>query len=95
MGGHSISARLSSSWAKFLELEPHHSRLTNYSKMLKTTAEEKVVVPELGLDEKTSSDGDSQVIEWDEKDEARIRRRMDLRIVPTVFALYLMCFIDR
>jgi hypothetical protein len=57
--------------------------------------QEKVVVPEPGIDEKASSDDDSQSREWDEKDEARIRQRMDWRIVPTVFALYLMCFIDR
>ncbi len=33
--------------------------------------------------------------EWTEEDEKRIKRRMDWRIVPTVFALYLLCFIDR
>jgi len=34
-------------------------------------------------------------IEWTSEDEKRIRQRMDWRIVPTVLALYLMCFIDR
>jgi hypothetical protein len=34
-------------------------------------------------------------LEWTEEDEKRIKRRMDLRIVPAVFILYLLCFIDR
>ena len=34
-------------------------------------------------------------MEWDAADEKRIRRRMDVRIVPAVFVLYLLCFIDR
>jgi hypothetical protein len=55
--------------------------------------QEKVVLPDIA--EKASSDDDSQSMEWDESDEKRIRMRMDWRIVPTVFALYLMCFIDR
>jgi hypothetical protein len=33
-------------------------------------------------------------LEWTEQDERRIQRRMDLRIVPAVFLLYLLCFID-
>jgi len=33
--------------------------------------------------------------EWTLEDEKRIRNRMDWRIVPTVFVLYLLCFIDR
>jgi len=33
--------------------------------------------------------------DWTPEDERRIRQRMDWRIVPTVLALYLMCFIDR
>jgi hypothetical protein len=57
--------------------------------------QEKAVLSEPGVAEKVSSDDDSQSMEWNEKDEKRIRRRMDLRIIPTVFALYLMCFIDR
>jgi hypothetical protein len=55
--------------------------------------QEKVVLPD--ITEKASSDDDSQSMEWDKTDEDRIRSRMDWRIVPTVFALYLMCFIDR
>ena len=39
-----------------------------------------------------SADGDLQ---WTKHDESRIRRRMDARIVPTVFVLYLLCFVDR
>lgn len=44
---------------------------------------------------KVDSDGDSESREWNEEDERRIRQRMDWRIIPTVFILYLMCFIDR
>lgn len=33
--------------------------------------------------------------EWSAADEKRIRRRMDLRIMPPVFVLYLATFIDR
>ena len=44
--------------------------------------------------EEVSSVEDTQM-EWTPADERRIRRRMDLRIVPTVLALYLLCFIDR
>jgi hypothetical protein len=45
--------------------------------------------------EKVSSSEEDAPIEWTDEDEKRIRRRMDVRIVPTVFALYLLCFIDR
>lgn len=34
-------------------------------------------------------------LEWTEEDERRIKWQMDLRIVPAVFVLYLLCFIDR
>ncbi|CAG8955359.1 hypothetical protein HYFRA_00011343 [Hymenoscyphus fraxineus] len=44
---------------------------------------------------KVESDEDSLSREWTDEDERRIRQRMDWRIVPTVFVLYLMCFIDR
>lgn len=32
---------------------------------------------------------------FDSKAEARLRRKIDLYIVPTVAILYLFCFIDR
>lgn len=51
--------------------------------------------PEVKLTEKVSSSEENFAVEWDELDEKRIRRRMDVRIVPTVFCLYLLCFIDR
>ena len=52
--------------------------------------------PAVNMTEKVSSSEENlAAIEWDEKDEKRIRRRMDFRIVPTVFCLYLLCFIDR
>jgi hypothetical protein len=46
-------------------------------------------------DVKGEHDSETSFGEWTEADEARIRSRMDWRIVPTVFALYLFCFIDR
>ena len=55
----------------------------------------KVAMPEPGVAEKVPSEEESHAMEWDDKDESRIRRRMDWRLVPTVFGLYLMCFIDR
>jgi len=42
-----------------------------------------------------SSQDDPSSIEWDAADEKRIRNRMDWRIMPTVFLLYILCFIDR
>ena len=33
--------------------------------------------------------------EWTVADEKRIVRMMDLRLVPVVWLLYLLCFIDR
>jgi hypothetical protein len=32
---------------------------------------------------------------WSKDDEGRIRRRLDLRVMPVIFILYLLCFIDR
>ncbi|KAH6670413.1 major facilitator superfamily domain-containing protein [Halenospora varia] len=55
---------------------------------------DKEAIPEIQMTEKVSSN-EGVTLEWDESDEKRIRNRMDVRIVPTVFALYLMCFIDR
>lgn len=57
--------------------------------------EDKELRPEVVLAENTSKENDSASSEWDASDEKRIRQRMDWRIVPTVFALYLLCFIDR
>lgn len=52
--------------------------------------------PAVRMTEKVSpSEENLSSIEWDETDEKRIRNRMDFRIVPTVFCLYLLCFIDR
>ncbi|KAF4617012.1 hypothetical protein G7Y89_g15138 [Cudoniella acicularis] len=42
------------------------------------------------MTEKVSSSEENAPIEWDAADEKRIRNRMDVRIVPTVFALYLI-----
>jgi hypothetical protein len=35
------------------------------------------------------------LVEFDPKAEARLRRKLDLFLVPTVSLLYLFCFIDR
>lgn len=51
--------------------------------------------PEVVMTEKVSSSEENLALEWSDEDETRVRRRMDLRIVPTVFVLYLLCFIDR
>ncbi|CZS89472.1 related to permease of the major facilitator superfamily [Rhynchosporium agropyri] len=57
---------------------------------------EKESIPPINMTEKVSSSEENLTgIEWDDKDEKRIRQRMDFRIVPTVFVLYLLCFIDR
>ena len=34
-------------------------------------------------------------IEWDIREEEVIKQKMDFRLVPVVFLLYLLCFIDR
>lgn len=54
--------------------------------------EKQIVDPAIA---KVDSDEDSVSREWNDEDERRIRQRMDWRIIPTVFILYLMCFIDR
>ena len=35
------------------------------------------------------------LVEFDPKAEAKLRRKLDLYLVPTVSLLYLFCFIDR
>lgn len=32
---------------------------------------------------------------WTNGEERKVRRRLDYRIVPIVFTLYLLCFLDR
>jgi hypothetical protein len=56
---------------------------------------DKELESEVVMAEKASDNGDHASMEWNELDEKRIRQRMDWRIVPTVFVLYLLCFIDR
>lgn len=36
-----------------------------------------------------------EVREWSKKEESRLTRKLDFRLVPTAFLLYLLCFIDR
>lgn len=57
-------------------------------------ANEKTVSEAMAVEKVSSSEGDTS-LEWVPEDEKRIRRRMDVRIVPTVFILYLLCFVDR
>lgn len=58
---------------------------------------EKDIFPGVETVENASSSEDKgpRPIEWTVEDEERIRWRMDIRIIPIVFVLYLMCFIDR
>ena len=51
--------------------------------------------PEAAIESQEHDSSDISFAKWTEADEKRIRSRMDWRIVPTVFVLYLMCFIDR
>ncbi|KAL6248965.1 hypothetical protein RBB50_004028 [Rhinocladiella similis] len=44
---------------------------------------------------KSEGSGISDEVDWTEKDETRIRRKIDRRIVPLVTVLYLLCFLDR
>lgn len=44
-------------------------------------------------DNKNSYGGES--FHFDPKAESRLRRKLDLMLVPTVSVLYLFCFIDR
>ena len=37
----------------------------------------------------------TSLVTFDPKAEARLRRKIDFHVVPTVFLLYLFCFIDR
>ena len=55
---------------------------------------DKELESEAVMAEKASDNSDHASMEWNELDEKRIRERMDWRIVPTVFVLYLLCFID-
>ncbi|KAH8589341.1 major facilitator superfamily domain-containing protein [Bisporella sp. PMI_857] len=64
-------------------------------------ASEKDTGPAVNKAESTSNSSkieqveNASTIEWTAADEKRIRNKMDLRIVPTVFVLYILCFIDR
>ncbi|KAE8451398.1 hypothetical protein EG329_004027 [Mollisiaceae sp. DMI_Dod_QoI] len=59
------------------------------------TKNEKQIDAHLPATTEVSSVEETQSAEWTKADEKRIRRKMDIRIVPTVLMLYLMCFIDR
>ncbi|KAL6703983.1 hypothetical protein ACN47E_008921 [Coniothyrium glycines] len=46
--------------------------------------------------EKAKSDCEHiEVVEWTGSEESRMRRKLDFRLVPIAFLLYLLCFIDR
>lgn len=45
-------------------------------------------------DKYKASDDRSQLT-WTEDEERKIRRKLDLRVVPLVTLLYLLCFLDR
>jgi len=46
------------------------------------------------LGQNTSTDAQAQG-RWVEEEEKAVRRKLDLRIIPVITALYLFCFIDR
>lgn len=58
-------------------------------------SEKENIKADLPVATEVSSDEDNSHGEWTDEDEKRIRRRMDVRIVPTVLILFLFCFIDR
>lgn len=43
----------------------------------------------------SSSSEDLSVLDWTEEEETNIRRKIDIRVVPLVTVLYLLCFLDR
>jgi len=45
--------------------------------------------------DKHELDGEHADLVWTEEEETRIRRKLDLRVVPLVTLLYLLCFLDR
>lgn len=48
------------------------------------------------ISEKEEARGDEQRrIEWTDEEERRMRLKLDLRIMPVVFILFLLCYIDR
>ncbi|KPI37938.1 putative transporter [Cyphellophora attinorum] len=51
--------------------------------------------PEVFEKEEVRQDETPNSIEWTEEEERRMRWKLDLRIVPTVFFLFLLCYIDR
>ena len=40
-------------------------------------------------------DHDSQGFEWTEEEERRMRLKLDIRVLPVTFCLFLLCYIDR
>ncbi len=59
------------------------------------SAEKEILAAESSEHEYTLEEKELRTLEWAEADEKRIKRKMDWIIVPTVFVLYLLCFVDR
>jgi hypothetical protein len=51
--------------------------------------------PEISQKEEADIADSQQSFEWTEQEERRMRLKLDLRIVPTVCILFLLCYIDR
>jgi hypothetical protein len=50
--------------------------------------------PEISQKEE-ADEADHESFEWTEQEERRMRLKLDMRIVPTVCILFLLCYIDR
>jgi hypothetical protein len=51
------------------------------------------------MDKKSEKHSDIEIedvqVTWTEKEEATVRWLVDFRVVPIIFVLYLLCFLDR
>ncbi|RVX74984.1 hypothetical protein B0A52_01261 [Exophiala mesophila] len=52
-------------------------------------------LPEKQVSSKEDSLDESTVVDYDEKSQKRLRRRLDVRVVPPLFALFFVSFLDR
>lgn len=53
---------------------------------------EKAEAASISMQENIGSDTS---LDWSEEEESSMRWKLDLRIMPTVFVLFLLCYIDR
>jgi len=60
-----------------------------------TVADNKTLSPADVCKASTGESEHPEVIQWDEAEESHLTRKLDFRLVPIAFLLYLLCFIDR